>query len=123
MAGLLGRKTSGDANVQGSTAWLLRLKNTLENSQKDMSLVPTSNVVALDPEVLKNDVRRLERRLKNMQLFLLDPKSKKMQVSVLLNSAVRPDRIVADHRVVLLTAALGFCYPLCHGVHCDGLAL
>lgn len=72
------RRNSCDPSVQGSSAWLHKLSKEL--NQADMTMIPNANVLALDPEVLKRDVFRLQQRLNKMQKFLLNPHSRRMQV-------------------------------------------
>jgi len=93
--GHVARKTSGDANHVGSSAWIQKVGSEL--GEVDMSMVPAQNVVALDEGVLKEDCKRLEVRLKTMETCLLNPRTKRMQywdfvilVAMFFTSTVTP---------------------------------
>ena len=76
------RKFSDNAAVQGSSAWIRKLAS--EIGAVDLAMVPPPNVVALDPDELKQDVNKLTHRLKKMESWLLNPRSKRMQVPLIL---------------------------------------
>ena len=72
------RRWSLDAEHVGSTAWLQRL-STHQKDLETIDMLPIGVDGQFDPKQMKCDVAKLNRRLKRIDCFLINPRTKLMQ--------------------------------------------